>query len=38
MIEVKIRASILEVQGYDWGKTLDVKNIENKAEQAIEKN
>ncbi|MBK5443860.1 MULTISPECIES: Ger(x)C family spore germination protein [unclassified Peribacillus] len=36
-IEVKIKASILEVQGYDLGKPLDVKNIENKAEQAIEK-
>ena len=32
---MKIKASMLEVQGYDLGKPLDVKNIEAKAEQAI---
>ncbi|MFE4129245.1 Ger(x)C family spore germination protein [Peribacillus sp. YIM B13482] len=34
-IEVKLKASLLEVQGYDLGKSVDLNQIEAKAEHAI---
>ncbi|MFJ7470503.1 Ger(x)C family spore germination protein [Peribacillus frigoritolerans] len=36
-IEVKMKASLLEVQGYDLGKAVDLKKIEARAEQVIGK-
>ncbi|MBT2615264.1 MULTISPECIES: Ger(x)C family spore germination protein [unclassified Bacillus (in: firmicutes)] len=36
-IDVKMKASLLEVQGYDLGKAVDLKKIEVRAEQVIGK-